>query len=721
MSAGDGWTIDGEAAIRIVRDEHGVPHVRAQSWPDAYRGLGYVHARDRGLQMLLMRILGQGRACEQLADGDDMLALDRFFRRLNFGAETAAEIDKLSAGARCAVDAYCAGVNAAFARRLPWELRLLGYRHEPWTLADSLLVARLIGYVALAQSQGDLERLLVEMVQAGVPLGHLEALFPGVLGGLDAGLVCGVRLGEPIVPEAVRWSTALPRAMASNNWAIAGRKTASGRAILANDPHLEANRLPAVWSEAALEVGDRYCLCATMPGLPGALLGRTNDLAWGATYTFMDAVDSWIEDCRDGYYRRLVDGEERWLPLRRREEVIRRRRHPDVTLVFHENDHGVVAGDAQAGGLLLATRWSAGGGGAATVEAILEVPLARDVAAGMASLGRIETAWNWVLADGDGHIGYQMSGRMPRRRAGWRGLVPVPGWDPANDWQGFVAPEDLPRAINPDSGFLATANDDLNHLGREQPITAPMGAYRAERIAALLAARDDWTVAAVQAMHMDLVSPQAERFLAILRPLLPASENGAILRDWDCRYDPDSRGAALFEVFYRALVAEVFGAVCGAGVLRHLQEETGILADFYGHFDRVLLDANSVWYGVHDRDALWRRIAADALAAPARRWGERQRVMMRHLLFGGRLPAWLGFDHGPIELPGGRATIHQGQVYRSGGRATTFAPSYRLVTDFAETAVHTCLAGGPSDRRFSPWYTSGVADWLAGRFKTLRP
>ncbi|MFN8641770.1 MAG: penicillin acylase family protein [Candidatus Binatia bacterium] len=715
------WSLRGEAEIRVVRDAHGVPHVGARSWADAYRGLGYAHGRDRGLQMLLMRILGQGRACEQLADGDDMLALDRFFRRLDFRAGAAGADAALSPQARHQVEAYCAGVNDAFARRLPWELRLLGYRHEPWGLADSLLVARLIGYVALAQSQADLERLLVEMVHAGVPAGHLEALFPGALGGLDVDLLRRVRLGERIVPAALRWSAALPRAVASNNWAIAGRRTAGGQAILANDPHLEVNRLPAVWCEAVLEVGDRYCLCATMPGLPGALLGRTDDLAWGATYTFRDAVDSWIEDCRDGHYRRVVDGAERWLPLRRREEVIRRKRHPDVTVVFHESEHGVVDGDVAADGLLLATRWSAGGAGVETVEAMLQVPLARDVREGMAALGRVETAWNWVLADRDGNIGYQMSGRMPRRRAGWRGLVPVPGWDPANDWQGVVAPEDLPREINPERGFVVTANDDLNHLGREHPITAPMGAYRAERIAALLAARDDWTIDAVQALQMDLVSPQAERFLAILRPLLPATENGAILRDWDLAYDPDSRGAALFERCYRALVAEVFGAVCGAEVLHHLLEETGIPADFYGHFDRVLLDAGSVWYGPRDRDALWRRVAADALAAPAERWGARQRVVLRHLLFGGRLPAWLGFDRGPVELRGGRATIHQGQVYRSGGRVTTFAPSYRLVTDFAAAAIHTCLAGGPSDRRGSRWYTSGVADWLAGRYKTLRP
>ena len=354
-----GWTIAGESAIRIVRDAHGVPHVLARSEADLYRGLGHVHARDRGLQMLLQRILGQGRACECLRDDEEMLGVDRFFRRMNFGGGAASDaVTELSASSRILAEAYCVGANEAFRERLPWELRLLGHRFEPWTIADSLLVARLIGYVALAQSQGEMERLLLEMVQAEVPARHLSELFPDVLGGLDADLVRRVSLGERVVPEALPFAAALPRAMASNNWVIAGRKSASGFPLLANDPHLECNRLPAVWCEVVLELGERFCVAASMPGIPGALLGRTNDLAWGATYTFMDATDSWIEDCRDGRYRRVVGDEERWLPFRRRSEIIRRRRHPDLEIIFHENEHGVLDGDPSGRALLLATRWS---------------------------------------------------------------------------------------------------------------------------------------------------------------------------------------------------------------------------------------------------------------------------------------------------------------------------------------------------------------------------
>jgi penicillin amidase len=134
-----------------------------------------------------------------------------------------------------------------------------------------------------------------------------------------------------------------------------------------------------------------------------------------------------------------------------------------------------------------------------------------------------------------------------------------------------------------------------------------------------------------------------------------------------------------------------------------------------------VLDAGSAWYGAEGRDAAFRRVAARALEGPSPPWGRVQRIELKHLLLGGRLPRWLGFDRGPLPLPGGRATPHQGQVYRSGGRTTSFAPSFRLVTDFAEPAAHTALAGGPSDRRFSRWYASGIEAWRRGRLKRLEP
>jgi len=144
-----------------------------------------------------------------------------------------------------------------------------------------------------------------------------------------------------------------------------------------------------------------------------------------------------------------------------------------------------------------------------------------------------------------------------------------------------------------------------------------------------------------------------------------------------------------------------------------------LFADFFGNFDRVLLSEKSAWFGNRTRDEIYRKALARALQELPKPYGETRQIVMKHLLFGGKLPRWLGFDRGPIPLLGSRATVHQGQIYRAGGRETTFAPSLRLVTDLSGDEMHTTLAGGASDRRFSKWYANEIDDWLKGRYKVL--
>lgn len=708
-------------AIRLTRGTGGVVHLTAADDADLCWQLGYCHGHDRALQLLMTRIVISGRACELLHDDDELLATDRWFRRVDLVGGLDVEVAKLSPADRALADAYCAGINQALAERIPWELRAMRYRPEPWTIADSLLLGRAMGYVQFSQHQAEMERLLVQMVQAGVPAERLEEIFPGRLDGLDVELVRQVCLGERLVPDSVRWAVSPPRAVATNNWVIAPSRTRSGHAILSSDTHLEVNRLPAFWYEAVFDLDGRFLITATIPGLPVPAVGRTNDLAWAPGYGVMDTVDSWIEDCRDGRYRRHIDGADRWEPFRTRTEVIRRKRHPDETLTFFENDHGVLDGDPTEAGLYLSTGWTGRETGAALLSAGFALLHAADVTAGMDALGRIETAWHWVLADAAGNIGYQQSGRMPIRRTGWCGLVPLPGWDPASDWAGYATPDELPRAYNPPDGYLASGNNDLNHLGVRHPINLPMGQDRAARINELLDHGSDWTVDTVLDMQLDVYSKQAEKFMAILRPLLPATESARVLRDWDCRYDAASHGAVVFERFYHQLVADVFGEACGPEVIRYLLAETAVIPGMFTAFDRPLLDPHSGWFGPGRRDAAFRTAATHALAEPTRPWSDEQQFTFRHLMLGGRLPRWAGFDHGPYPLVGGRATIRQGQVFRQGGRETSWSPGCRFITDFAERAAHTALAGGPSDRRFSRWYANEIGAWLDGRTKHLAP
>jgi penicillin G amidase len=706
-------------ARTVTRDRWGVVHVHGADLGEVYRGLGYAHARDRALQMIFMRILGRGRVAQCLDPGDGSVAIDTFFRKMNWSAGVDRQVGLFAPEARRLVDAYCEGANEGFARSTPWELKLLGCPVDPWTPGDCILLSRMTGYLTLAQSQAEMERLIVEMVQAGVEREKLEELFPGQLEGLDADLLRQVRLVERVVP--VELFSAGVRMMASNNWVVSGARTSSGFPILANDPHLEVNRLPAVWYEAVAKTPDRWIIAATMPGLPAFICGRNPDLAWGVTYSFLDGLDSWIERCRDGRFLR-EGADAGWKPFSRRVETIKRKGREPVEAVFWENDHGVLDGDPRTEGLYLATRWSAADSGAASIVAFAGMWQAASVEEGRGLLGRLETAWNWVFADRKGSIGFQQSGLLPVRRSGASGLVPLPGWDPANDWQGFADPTELPRCLDPEDGFFVTSNHDLNAFGKRAASSVAMGAYRADRIADMLRQRKPAGVADMQAIQLDLYSNQAQEFLTILRPLLPQSPAGQTLAGWDCRYETGSRGATLFGRFYRELHREVFGENgLGERAVAHLDGETGVFADFYQSFDRVLLSGTSAWFGGERREAIWRKAAERALAASAEPWGTGRRVTMSHILFGGKMPRFLGFDRGPIVLPGGRATVRQGQVYRSAGRVTTFAPSWRMVTDLGTDEVHTALAGGASDRRFSRWYVSDLKRWLRGEYKRLTP
>jgi penicillin amidase len=455
-----------------------------------------------------------------------------------------------------------------------------------------------------------------------------------------------------------------------------------------------------------------------MPGAPGFLVGRSSSLAWGATYAFIDSIDSWVEECRGGKY--LRDG--KWKDFTIRKETILRKKKKPVECIFYENEHGVLSGDASRDGFYLATKWTGAESGILTIKSFIELWNAVTVREGMELLGRVESYWNWVLADKEGNIGFQMSGLTPKRRSGISGFIPLSGSSSKNDWLGIEDYRKLPSVYNPKKGFFATANQDLNEYGKIGPSNMPMGPYRAERINQLCSGKNNFTMDDVEKMHFDFYSIQAERFMQIIRPLLPDTEQGRILKEWDLCYDCDSKGAFLFEELYKGLYREVFGKNCmGEGVVDFFDRESGVFIDFYMNFDRILLSKKSLWFNGRTREEVYRNAIENYLKVKPASWGSKQKVLFKNIVFDGKLPAFLGFDRGPFSLPGGRATIHQGQIYRSAGRVTTFYPSYRFITDFSKDEIRTNIAGGPSDRRFSKWYVSDLENWMKKKYKTIKP
>ena len=691
-------------------------------------GLGWAHARDRLVQMVLLRLVGQGRLAECLQASEETLEIDVWARDMGFARDAAADVERLGSEARAFAEAYAAGVNDVLrTRRRPFELLLVGHRPEPWGVADVLLTIKIMTYVGLAQSQVDVEKLLVQAIHGGVPVEKLRRLLAPHLDGLDPATVEQIRRLRwlaPLLPPSVRFATAGARASASNNWAVAARRSATGSALLASDPHMEINRLPALWYEAVLHTRDDYRIGITMPGVPGLVMGRTSRIAFAFTYGFMDMVDFFVEEVRGNAVRR-GDG---WAPLEVRREEVRRKGAEPVTVTVRENDLGVLEADPRReeleDGLYLTRAWSAQRGGAApSLEAILRVLDARSVAEAQSALRSVTISCNWLVADRDGRIGYQQSGRLPERAHS--GLYPVAAAEPDNRWRGWVDPGGLLSILDPAEGFLATANNDLNAPAGPLAVNLPMGSYRVDRIRAVLAGLERATPEDLQRLQQDVYSLHAERFMALLGPLLPGGPVADLLRAWDFRYDLESRGATVFEQVYHAILARVFGdRLFGRDAWRAIVEETTILTDYYHLFDDAILGGDESWFGGEGRETVLREVLERTLAAidPAAvpRWGETRQVMLTDIFFGGKLPRWLGFDHGPIELAGNRATVVQGGIFTAHGRRTTFAPSWRMVTDLGSDEAHTALAGGPTGSRFSRHRLADLGRWLAGEYKVLR-
>lgn len=706
--------------ITIARNAHGIPEITARTFDDIAFGMGWVHSHDRQLQTLLTRILLQGRAAEILAGEPALVEVDKYMRRMNFFPDPDAVIKKLEPAAKSALQAYADGFNFHLLNHRPvFEFRLLGHTPEPWEIKDTMILAKIMAYLGLADAQGTMEKFLVQMIKNDIDAKKLKELFPYLTEKIDYALMKKVTLSPPLVPEAVAWLEKIPRMRASNNWVVSGDRTESGKPICCSDPHLEVNRIPSIWQEIVLRSPNDTIMGASLPGTPALGIGRNGAFAWGPTYSFMDMIDYRIEHCRDGKYRRG----KKWIPFSIREEIIHVKKGAPIKERIYENDLGILEGNPNDEGYYFVMCWSAARDcGAGDINGMLRVMQSKTVKEGMSNFRQLDAlSFNWVMADTRGNIGYQMSGRLYNRPKGVSGLVPLPAWETKYDSRGFVKKSMLPSLYNPRDGIIVTANQDLNSLGKMNPINLPMAPYRADRITQLLKNRKKLTAADMKRIHFDLYSLQAARLMKIIRPLLPDTENGRTLRKWDCAYSADSAGATLFESVYQSLLKIVFGDHgMSREVVTFLMNETGLFNDYYGNFDTILMKQKSAWFNGRSRNYLFKKAIQEGLRITPAPYGETRQVVLSHLLFGGRLPRFLGFDYGPITLPGNRATVPQGQIFKSAGRITTFSPSYRMIADMATGEIQTTIAGGASDRRFSKWYLSDLQNWLRGVYKTLK-
>ncbi|HTN75729.1 MAG TPA: penicillin acylase family protein, partial [Pirellulaceae bacterium] len=710
------------------RDAAGVPHIVAGTWLDALYGLGYLHAIDRSTQILFSRSIASGRAAEQIADRPELVETDRFFRKASLTRGLTEEARALDDYTFSQLTAYCEGVNDGLAEGgRTWPMWATGFVPDAWNQEAILLVGLLLAYGGLAISQIQGERLLLEMIHAGVSEPGLKELFAPHLYEVDFAMLRDLKLSSQLSDEALELLTDLPRLAGSNAWAVSPQRSATGSALLAADPHLEINRLPAIWYEAVLRWGDEYVMGATLPGCPLFAVARTRHVSWGVTYLKADTIDYFIEDCRPGgasgwEYRRG----NAWHEFRRRDELILRKGAPAETLKVYENDQGTLDCDPDTigAGHHLTTRWSGSEPGSGlSIRSWLDLVGAPDVEQAMKVVRPCpQPSLCWVFADREGNIGQQSAGRIPLRAPGHTGLTPVPAWIEANHWRGWLSTSDLPSHYNPPEGFVATANESQNRP--YGPVITPqvVADYRHRRIRERLAELPQATLGDMQALQYDVVSLQARDLLELFLPCLEDSELKTRLQNWSCDYSPHSQEATLFLRLYRQVLVEVFGHAHGFGWRRmvYLVTRAGYSLMVLTAADRLLLQDDSWWWAGRDKCLLIRNAAQRIDMARNQPWSQINYFHFTDRFFGGlQLGRWLGFESATIPMPGNHATPFQGHVLQTATRVSTFAPSYHFVTDMATDEAWTNLPGGPGESRFSGLYNTDVARWQTGEYKRL--
>jgi penicillin amidase len=573
------------SSVTVIRDDHGIPQVYADTPEDLFFAQGYVQAQDRFFEMDFRRHVTAGRLAEMF--GEDALETDMFVRTLGWRRVAEQEVGLLSPTTRQYLESFSSGVNAYLEEHDGGEISLeyaalglggLDYTPEEWTPVDSLAWLKAMAWDLGSNMEDEVDRSLATADLDPADIAQLYPDYPyaentpivnqgGIVDGVFEPEATGNSTREPRRPAPrydARALEALGRAeragrplsellgttsgVGSNAWVVSGDLTESGAPILANDPHLGAT-MPSVWYQMGLHCrtvdnGCPYDVTGfTFAGLPGVVIGHNADIAWGFTNLYPDTQDLYLEQVDDdGTY--LYDGER--VPLETREETFEIAGEDDAkTITVRTSRHGPLISDVsdelstvganapaddeapeRGSGYAVALRWSALDPGR-TAESIFALNKAatwdefRDAARTFDVPSQ-----NIVYADVDGHIGYQAPGRIPIRRSG-DGNWPVPGWDPAYDWTGDYIPFDaLPHLFDPDSGMIVTANQAV--VGKQYPYY--IGdcydyGYRAQRISNELRRMADagkLTPEDVLDLQLDNYSVLAERLTPrLLEIMLP--------------------------------------------------------------------------------------------------------------------------------------------------------------------------------------------------------
>ncbi|MGG0642361.1 penicillin acylase family protein [Sporosarcina gallistercoris] len=716
--------------VTVTRDENGVPHLDAKSDADLYRAQGYVHAQDRLFQMDLARRQASGRLSEVV--GAKAIDTDKQFRTFSLRNAAEKSFDTYSDDAKQVLGWYADGVNEFIEEvkdngKLSYEFKLLGYEPEPWTPIDSLTIGKYMAYdlggkwTPQAMRHWALNQYPEEKAK------ELFITYPE-----NAESIMEANMKNPVQVTGQFDPGLLPHEFnGSNNWVVSGDKTKSGMPLLADDPHLGLST-PSIWHQIHLKSPEQNVSGVIFAGIPGIILGHNEKVAWGVTNVGPDVQDLYIEIPNPDDPTQFQYDDE-WEQAEVRDETIRVKDEEDVPFEVVVTRHGPIITDViykdEKPDAVFSMQWTALEP-SNELEAIMDLNKADDWESFETALEAFSApAQNFVFASTDGTIAFKANGKIPIRKQG-DAQLPVPGNSSEYGWDGYVPYDELPTVVNPEEGFIATANNEVVDEKYPYHITKFWAQpYRYERIAEVLREGDDFTAEDMMDLQMDQKNLHAGEFLdSLIGSIEKMDRKGSYkgiltqLKDWDQMDSVDAPQPLVFHKLMKQLPVTMFASDMPADVYEFMPGKPQLTDQFlrnayngdpstwveeYGGVDQWVFDAfektmASLKEDYGDNYGKWQ-------------WGDFHQLVFPHPLSSAS-PVLARFLDPKKQPVGGSGITVQAASFKDDGSANHGA-SWRFVADLDDLSKAYHIVGpGQSGHMKSQWFHDQADDWVRGDF-----
>lgn len=730
--------IEGEMVVSILdddvsvkRDEVGVPHIFAQSEADLYRAQGYVQAQDRLFQMDLARRQASGTLAEVV--GDSAVDTDKYFRTLSLRHAAELSWQDYDTDSQQILQWFADGVNAFMEEvkgtsKLSYEFKLLGYTPEPWTPIDSLVIGK---YMAYDLGGNWRQQAFRSWALQNYTKEQAEELFVDYPENAKSIIEANLNLTTNIA-TAFTADYLPPEFNGSNNWVISGELTESGQPLLADDPHLGLST-PSVWYQMHLQSPEQNVSGVIFAGIPGIILGHNAQIAWGVTNVNPDVQDLYIEIPNpENPYQFKYDG--KWEEATVRQEPIRVKNGDTIEFEVIETRHGPIISNIMTSETKIqeqfSLQWTALQS-TQELKAILGFNKAENWEEFDTALKDFKApAQNFVFASKDGTIAYKANGLVPIRKQG-TGALPVPGDSSNYGWESYIPFDELPTVINPEEGYIATANNEV--VGKEYPYHLSnlwAQPYRYERIVEMIETADKkLTLDDMKAMQMDQKNLHAVEFLPSLLKTIQEKdtlgkyqEEIALLTDWDYVDSKDQSAPLIYhflietmenELFADAMPEDIYRLMSGKSLITDqllrdayagnpgvwITEEGGLDSFVYTAFEKTI---EKIELNFGSNLAKWQ-------------WGSYNQLLFKHPL--ASASPYLAAYFNPKQLPVGGSSVTVQAAAEDGKGNVTHGASWRFVVDVADlTSAQHIVGPGQSGHVKSKWYDNQVQDWIDGDY-----